>query len=68
MGGKNLKSVWWNDEIKSAVMRKEAARKIVLATSDEETKEGYMEAYREEKREVKGCIIQSKKKDLERVF
>ena len=25
IGGKNLKSVWWNDKIKAAVKRKEAA-------------------------------------------
>ena len=36
--GKNPKSVWWNDEIKAAVTRKEAAWKGVLAASDEETK------------------------------
>ena len=33
----------------------------VLAASDEETKEKCMEVYREEKRKVKMCIIQSKK-------
>ena len=33
---KNPKRVWWNDEIKSAVRRKEAARKEVLTASDEE--------------------------------
>ena len=38
VGGKNPKSVWWNDEIEAAVMRKEAAWKGVLAASDEETK------------------------------
>ena len=48
--------------IKAAVRRKEAAWKGVLAASDEETKERYMEAHREEKRNVKRCIIQSKKK------
>ena len=42
-------------------MRKEVAWKGVLATSDEETKERCMESYREEKRKVKRCIIQSKK-------
>ena len=36
VGGK--KSVWWNDEIKAAVRRNEAAWKGVLAGSDEETK------------------------------
>ena len=40
----------------------EAAWKGVLAASDEETKERCMEAYIEEKRKVKRCIIQSKKK------
>ena len=38
-GVKNPKSVWWNDEIKAAVTRKEAAWKEVLAASDEEAKE-----------------------------
>ena len=52
----------WKEEIKAAVTRKEATRKRVLAASDEETKERYMEAYGEGKRKVKRCIIQSKKK------
>ena len=47
-------SVWWNDEIKSAVRRKE-----VLAASNEEAKEGCMEAYKEEKGKVKRCIYHS---------
>ena len=54
--------MWWNDEIKAGVRRKEAAWKGVLVASDEETKERCMEAYIEEKRKVKRCIIQSKKK------
>ena len=54
--------VWWNDKIKTSVRRKEDAWKGLLAASDEETKERRMEAYREEKRKVKRCIIQSKKK------
>ena len=57
--GKNPKSVWWNDEVKAAVWRKEATWKELLAASDEETKERCMEAYREEKKEkrkVKRCI------------
>ena len=34
----------------------------MLAASNEKTKERCMEAYREEKRKVKRCIIQIKKK------
>ena len=49
-GEKNLKSVWWNDEIKSAVRRKEAAWKEVLAANDEKEKERFMKMYREEKK------------------
>ena len=59
--GKNPKSMWWNDEIKAAVRRKEAGWKGVLVASDEETKERCMEVYRKEKRKVKRCIIQRKK-------
>ena len=60
--GNNPKSVWWNDEIKAAVRRKEAAWKEVLAASNEEAKERCMEVYKEEKRKDKRCIYQSKKK------
>ena len=38
-----------------------------MAASDEESKERYMEAYREEKRKVKMCIYQSKKKVKEQL-
>ena len=34
VGWENPKSVWWNDEIKAAVKRKEAAWKGVLAAID----------------------------------
>ena len=44
VGGKKPKSVWWNDEIKALVRRKEVAWKGVLAASDEETKEIYLKA------------------------
>ena len=43
-GGKNLKIMWWNNEIKLAVKKKE-----VLVPRDEEAKERRMVAYREEK-------------------
>ena len=61
VGRKTPKSAWWNNEIKAAIRRKKAAWKGMLAASDE-TKERCMEAYREEKRKVIRCIIQSKKK------
>ena len=60
--GRRTQNVWLNDWVKAAVKRKEAAWKWVLASSDEESKERCMEAYREEKRKVKRCIYQSKKK------
>ena len=56
MGVKNPKSVWWNNEVKDTVRRKE-----LLAACSEEAKERYMEPYREEKRKF-SCIYQSKKK------
>ena len=56
------------ERTQSAVRRKEAAWKEVLATSDEEAKERCMEAYREEKRKVKRCIIQRKKKKVNEQF
>ena len=48
-GGKSKKSMWWNDEIKAAVWRNEAAWKELLVTSDEKAKERCKGAYREEK-------------------
>ena len=62
VGGKNPKSVWWNDEIKAPVRRKESAWKEVMVASEEEEKERYIEAYREKKRKVKRYIYQSKKR------
>ena len=43
-GGKNPKSLYWNNEVKAAVGRKEATWKEVLATSNEEAKERCIEA------------------------
>ena len=48
--------------VKAVVRRKEAVWKEFLIASDEETKERHMEAYREEKRKVKRCMYQNKKK------
>ena len=54
--------MWWNNEIKTAVRRKEAGWKKVLSISHEETKERRTKVYREEKRKVRGCICQNKMK------
>ena len=59
VGGGNPKSVWWNDQVKAAVRDR---RKEVLGAKDEDAKELCREVYKEEKRKVKGCIYQSKKK------
>ena len=54
--------MWWNDEVKAAVRIKEAAWKV-FASSNEEAKEGCMEAYRDEKEErLKGVYIRAKGK------
>ena len=50
VGGRSPKSVWWNDEIKATVKRKEAAWKRMLAASDEDTKIRCMKAHREEEK------------------
>ena len=57
VGKKNPKSMWWNDEIKAAVKRKEAAWKEVLAANNEDAKERCMEVYREKKRRLKYVYI-----------
>ena len=38
VGGKNPKSVWWNDQVKAAIKRKEAAWKV-LGARDKDAKE-----------------------------
>ena len=52
--------VWWSDQVKAAVKRKEDTRKV-LGGRDEDTRESCLEVYKEKKRKVKGCIYQSKK-------
>ena len=59
--------MWWNDEIKTAVRRKEASWKGILAASDEETKERCMYVCTE-RRKIKRCIIQNKKRANEQFW
>ena len=56
------KSVGWNDHVKTAVQRKGDAWKEVLGARDEDARERYLKVYKEEKRKVKRCIYQRKKK------
>ena len=60
VGGGNPKSVWWNDQVKAAVKRKEDAWKEVLGARDEDARERYLEVYKTEKRKVKRSIYTSK--------
>ena len=46
--------MWWSDEIKAAVKRKEAAWKGVLAASDEETKESVWKRTERKREMLKG--------------
>ena len=55
--GKNLKSVRWNDEVKTVVRRKEAAWKEVLEASDEVKRKMNVSVQRR-----KGVYINSKRK------
>ena len=57
MRGKDPKNVWWNNDVKAVVRKKE-----VLAAINEKAKERCMEAYREENIKAKRCIYHSKKK------
>ena len=40
MGGKNPKNMWWNDAVRAAVERKEAAWKVVLGLEMKIQKKG----------------------------
>ena len=62
VGGGNPKSVWWNDQVKAAVKKNEAAWKKALGTRDKDTRERGLEVHKKEKTKVKRCIYQSKKK------
>ena len=47
VGGENPKNLWWNNQVKPAVKRKEDAWKVVLGARDEDAKERCLEVYKE---------------------
>ena len=57
---KNLKNVWWNNQVKSAFKRREAAWKEVFGSRDEDAWK-LAKKKKKKKRKVKRCIYQSKK-------
>ena len=67
VGGGNPKSGRCNDELRDAVKRKEDAWKKVLGASDDCARERCLEVYKAEKRKVKRCIYQSKRKVKEQI-
>ena len=52
--------VWWNDQVKAAVKRKEDAWKEMLGARDEDAREMCLEVYKEKKGKIKRCIYRSK--------
>ena len=60
-GGKNPKSVWWNDDVKAAIRKNEPAEKDVLECRDEDAKERFIEVYRKKRERLKGAYIRGKK-------
>ena len=50
---KNPKSVWWNDEVKTTVKRKEESWKEVLGDKDEDAKQRCLEVWKEKEEEKK---------------
>ena len=61
LGGGNPKTVWWDDQVETAVKRKENSWKVVLGAKDEDAQERCLKAYKEKKIKVKRFIYQSKK-------
>ena len=45
--------MWWNNEVKATVKRKEAAWKGMLGARDEDAKERCLKVYKEEKKNLK---------------
>ena len=52
--------MWWKNQIKAVVKRKEDVWKEVLEARDKDARERCLEVYKNEKRMIKRCIYESK--------
>ena len=57
VGGRNPKSVWWNDQVKSAVKRKENHWKEVLELEMKMQGKGVWKYTRRKRERLKGAFI-----------
>ena len=62
VGEKNPESIWWNDEVKAVVGRKEATWKEVLTASDKEAKEDVWKLTNKKRERLKGAYSRAKRK------
>ena len=61
MGGKNPKNLWWNDQVKAAVERKEAAWKEVLRVRRKLKKKDVLSLTKKKRESLNGIYIIEKK-------
>ena len=61
IGGRNVNSELWNEEVKQAVKSKKEAWLKVLKANDEISRDSCLVIYREEKRKTKRCISKRKR-------
>ena len=61
-GGENPKSVWWNEEVKAAVRRKEAAWKDVCQLATKRQNQDIWKFIEKKRERLKGVYIRAKRK------
>ena len=55
--------VWWSDQAKAAVKRKEDARKV-LGDRDEDARESCLEVYKKKRERLKGAFIKVRRSSM----